>query len=86
VVKVMMENPEYNLSIYGHTDNVGADDKNMTLSQERAIAVKTYLLEKGVPENRIVEVKGFGETMPVATNETAAGKQQNRRVEFKVVF
>ncbi len=86
VVKVMQENPEYNLSIFGHTDNVGADDKNMTLSQERALAVKTYLLDKGVSENRIIEVKGFGETTPVATNETAAGRQQNRRVEFKVVF
>lgn len=86
VVRVMEENPEYSLSIFGHTDNVGADDMNMTLSQKRAESVKRYLLEKGVPESRIVEVKGFGETSPVATNDTADGRAQNRRVEFKVVF
>jgi OmpA-OmpF porin, OOP family len=86
VFVVMRENPEYSLSIFGHTDNTGADDMNMTLSQKRADAVKKYLVDKGVPENRIVEVKGFGETMPVATNDTAEGRTQNRRVEFKVVF
>jgi OmpA-OmpF porin, OOP family len=86
VVNVMAVNQEYSLSIYGHTDNVGADDMNMTLSQKRAESVRKYLVEKGVPESRIVEVKGFGETMPVATNDTAEGRTLNRRVEFKVVF
>jgi outer membrane protein OmpA-like peptidoglycan-associated protein len=86
VVKVMNENPEYLLSIYGHTDNVGQDDKNMELSQRRADAVKKYLLDKGVPENRIVETKGFGETTPVATNDTDEGRTKNRRIEFKVTF
>lgn len=86
VVRVMNENPEYNLSIFGHTDNTGADDKNMTLSQNRAFAVRDYLIEKGVPANRIIEVMGYGETMPVATNDTPEGRQKNRRVEFKVVF
>jgi OmpA-OmpF porin, OOP family len=86
VVKVMNENPEYLLSIYGHTDNTGNDDLNMKLSDKRANAVKKYLVDKGVPENRIAEVKGFGETMPVDTNDTAEGRTKNRRVEFKVVF
>lgn len=86
VVIVMMENPEYNLSIYGHTDNVGADDMNLTLSQKRAESVRKYLVDKGIPETRIVEVIGYGETKPVATNDTPEGRAQNRRVEFKVVF
>lgn len=86
VVNIMIENPEYNLSIYGHTDNVGADDMNMTLSQKRAESVRQYLVEKGVPESRIIEVQGFGESKPVATNDTPEGRAQNRRVEFKVVF
>ena len=86
VVLVMQENPEYNLSIYGHTDNVGAEDMNMTLSQKRADSVKKYLTDKGVPANRIVEAKGFGESMPVDSNDTAAGRAKNRRVEFKVTF
>jgi outer membrane protein OmpA-like peptidoglycan-associated protein len=86
VYVVMRENPEYSLSIYGHTDNTGDDEMNMALSLKRADAVKKYLVDKGVPESRIKEVKGFGETMPVATNDTAEGRTKNRRVEFKVVF
>lgn len=86
VVLVMEENPEYSLSIFGHTDNVGAEDMNMTLSQKRADSVKKYLIDKGVAESRIVEAKGFGETQPVASNENAEGRARNRRVEFKVVF
>jgi outer membrane protein OmpA-like peptidoglycan-associated protein len=86
VVKVMNENPAYLLSIYGHTDNTGGDELNMNISDKRANAVKKYLVDKGVPENRITEVKGFGETMPVDTNDTPEGRTKNRRVEFKVVF
>ena len=86
VVKVMNENPAYLLSIYGHTDNTGSDELNMNISDKRAQAVKKYLVDKGIPENRIAEVKGFGETMPVDTNDTPEGRTKNRRVEFKVVF
>jgi len=86
VVTVMNENPEYSLSVYGYTDNTGDDEMNMALSLKRADAVKKYLVNKGVPEGRIKEVKGFGETMPVATNDTPEGRTLNRRVEFKVVF
>lgn len=86
VVTVMKAHPEYSLSIFGHTDNVGGDDMNMDLSNRRAGSVRNYLLEHGVSADRIVETKGYGETSPVATNETVEGRTKNRRVEFKVVF
>lgn len=86
VVKVMIENPEYKLKIAGHTDNAGDDAKNMELSQKRADAVSKYLTSKGVDQSRIISSKGYGETMPIADNKTAAGKAKNRRVEFVVEF
>lgn len=85
VVKVMAENPSYNLEINGHTDNVGDDNQNLTLSQKRADAVKKYLVSKGIDEGRMT-AKGYGESVPVADNSTATGRSQNRRVEFKVIF
>ncbi|MDP4207326.1 MAG: thrombospondin type 3 repeat-containing protein [Bacteroidota bacterium] len=85
VVNILKQNPEYNLIINGHTDNVGADDKNMTLSENRAQAVKKYLVSKGIAESRL-KAKGYGATMPVADNKTAEGRAKNRRVEFKVEF
>ncbi len=85
VVKVMNENPSYNLEIHGHTDSQGDDAKNLKLSDDRAAAVRKYLESKGVAANRLRSF-GHGETQPVADNNTAAGRAQNRRVEFKVVF
>ncbi|HNS17014.1 MAG TPA: OmpA family protein [Bacteroidales bacterium] len=85
VVNIMQENPEYNLEINGHTDSQGDDASNMDLSQRRANAVKKYLTDKGISATRMV-AKGFGETLPVESNDTAAGRAQNRRVEFKVFF
>ena len=85
VVDIMRNNPEYNLIIAGHTDSQGNDDFNMTLSDNRAAAVRQYLIDKGVSSDRL-QSKGYGETKPVATNKTAAGRAQNRRVEFTVVF
>ncbi len=85
VVQVMKDNPEYDLEINGHTDNVGDDAMNMELSQNRADAVKQYLIAKGIDAVRMT-AKGFGETQPVEDNSTAAGRAKNRRVEFKVVF
>lgn len=85
VVKVMQENPTYDLEIHGHTDDKGDDAKNMKLSEDRAASVRTYLEGKGVAANRLKSY-GHGETMPVADNKTAAGRAQNRRVEFKVTF
>jgi len=85
VVKVMQDNNGYNLEINGHTDSQGNVDKNLVLSQKRAAAVKKYLVDKGVSENRMTTA-GFGITEPIADNNTAAGRRRNRRVEFKVNF
>ncbi|MES2559460.1 MAG: OmpA family protein [Bacteroidota bacterium] len=85
IVKVMKENPSYKLNIGGHTDNVGDDAMNMTLSQNRASAVSDYLISKGVDPMRI-SATGYGETQPVDTNNSAKGRTRNRRVEFKVEF
>jgi OmpA-OmpF porin, OOP family len=73
------------LTIEGHTDSVGADEFNMNLSQKRSDSVKQYLMSKGIEEARLVAV-GFGETKPVATNNTALGKAKNRRVELKTNY
>jgi outer membrane protein OmpA-like peptidoglycan-associated protein len=83
VVKVCKENPTYYLIINGHTDNQGDDDKNMKLSDDRANAVRLYLIKKGVSMGRL-ESHGYGETQPVETNDTPEGRSKNRRVEFKV--
>ena len=85
VVAVMNENPSYDLQINGHTDSQGDDAKNQKLSEERAAAVRTYLVNKGIAADRL-ESFGYGETVPVADNATPAGRAQNRRVEFKVTF
>lgn len=85
VVKVMQENPTYDLEIHGHTDNQGDDAKNQKLSDDRAAAVRDYLVKKGVPAADLKSF-GHGETQPVESNDTAAGRAKNRRVEFKVTF
>jgi outer membrane protein OmpA-like peptidoglycan-associated protein len=85
VVKAMKENPEYNLEINGHTDNVGDSAKNMKLSEDRAASVRKYLIDNGVQDVRMVS-HGYGDTRPIADNSTKEGKAKNRRVEFKVVF
>jgi len=69
------------IGVYGHTDNKGSDAVNVPLSAQRAQAVQTYLLKKGLKENRI-EAKGFGSAKPVADNNTDAGRSKNRRVEI----
>jgi outer membrane protein OmpA-like peptidoglycan-associated protein len=69
------------VGVYGHTDNTGNADANQTLSNERANSVKNYLISKGLAENRI-EAKGFGQTQPIADNNTFAGKAKNRRVQI----
>ena len=71
----------FSLKLAGHTDNVGSDDANMKLSKDRAESVKDYLVSKGANPSRI-EATGYGETQPIASNKTAAGRQKNRRVEF----
>jgi outer membrane protein OmpA-like peptidoglycan-associated protein len=85
VVNIMNENPGLNVRIEGHTDNAGNDDANMKLSEDRAAAVKAYIVSKGISEDRITS-EGFGETMPIADNKTAAGRTKNRRIEIKVAY
>jgi|GEM_PF-394883 len=72
------------IEIGGHTDDVGSDENNMNLSQNRAQAVVSYVIDKGIPTNRI-SAKGYGETEPRATNDNPEGRQENRRVEVKVL-
>ena len=85
VAGIMNDNPSYKLVIDGHTDSQGDDAKNLTLSEKRALAVKNYLIKKGVDGARLTH-HGFGETKPKATNDTGAGRAENRRVEFTVEF
>jgi len=84
VVDIMKANPSYNVRISGHTDSVGNADSNQSLSERRAAAVVDYLVNKGVNRSRLSSV-GFGETSPMADNNTAEGRRLNRRVELRVV-
>ena len=81
VAQILKENPTYKIKIDGHTDNVGKEASNQTLSDNRAASVKAYLVGNGVDESRITSV-GHGEDEPVADNKTAAGRAKNRRVEM----
>jgi OOP family OmpA-OmpF porin len=72
------------VEVGGHTDDRGGADNNMKLSQRRAEAVRTYLIGKGVAADRLTAV-GYGQTKPIADNKSAAGRQKNRRVEFKIL-
>jgi outer membrane protein OmpA-like peptidoglycan-associated protein len=69
------------MSVEGHTDNVGKDDYNQKLSEQRASSVATYLSSQGIPPNRLMAI-GYGETQPIAGNDSEAGRSQNRRVEI----
>jgi hypothetical protein len=75
--------PGLKIQLEGHTDSIGSDEYNMTLSQHRADGVRTYLLSQGVPADTVTAV-GMGKASPVADNSTPAGRQQNRRVEMIV--
>ena len=83
VVKILNENPTLLLDVEGHTDNTGAADKNKTLSEARANAVKAYLVSKGIDGSRLFAA-GLGSDNPIADNKTAAGRAQNRRSELKL--
>jgi outer membrane protein OmpA-like peptidoglycan-associated protein len=83
IAGILLVVPEYRISIEGHTDNVGRPQANFKLSQARAEAVRDYLVAAHVSPGLIV-TRGFGETRPVASNATAAGRQQNRRVEIVI--
>lgn len=83
VVAYMRDHPNSSLVIEGHTDSVGSSGYNQQLSQARADAVRNYLMRQGISTDRIL-ARGMGEDFPVASNDTAAGRQQNRRVEVLV--
>jgi outer membrane protein OmpA-like peptidoglycan-associated protein len=83
VAGILIAYPGLNIEVDGYTDNVGGDDMNQKLSENRAGAVRSYLVEQGVTANS-VSAKGFGNTLPVASNDNAAGRQANRRVELVV--
>ena len=80
-VQVLKAEPNTNVSVEGHTDSVGTHAYNMKLSQRRADSVRDYMTAHGISGSRIT-TKAYGETKPVATNDTAAGRAQNRRVEI----
>ena len=84
IVEALNKNPKLTVEIDGHTDNVGDKAKNLILSQERAKAVEAYVEKKGVDTKRIESV-GFGDSKPVGDNNTDAGRQLNRRIEFKIL-
>lgn len=75
---------DYKLEIEGHTDSVGSDAYNQKLSEDRAASVREYLAGAGLPATKIAAVRGFGKTRPVTTNDTAEGRQMNRRVEIVI--
>ncbi len=83
VAGILLAYPGLNIEVGGYTDNVGSDSMNQTLSENRAGSVRDYLVQEGVLTNS-VSARGFGNTLPVATNDNSSGRQQNRRVELLV--
>ena len=84
VATLMMENTKLIIQISGFTDNVGKPSDNLVLSNNRSKAVINYLIKKGITAKRLIG-KGFGETKPIAKNNTEQGKAQNRRTEMSVI-
>ncbi len=83
VAGILLAYPGLNIAVGGYTDNVGGDSMNQTLSENRAGSVRDYLVQQGVATNS-VSARGFGNTLPVTSNDSSAGRQQNRRVELLV--
>lgn len=81
VVNLMKKYPELQIEVQGYTDSIGSVESNQLLSEERAAAIKNVIIEAGIPSSMIIS-KGFGESHPVASNETQEGRSKNRRVEL----
>lgn len=82
-IQILADNPDMNIEIIGHTDNIGSDPYNLKLSLRRAETVRNYLVANGISNDRL-EVKGMGESEPIADNATVEGRTLNRRIEFRV--
>ena len=83
LAQLLKDNPSMKIEIGGHTDNIGSDESNQKLSENRAKAVNDYLVKAGIVATRLT-YKGYGKTKPIATNDTEEGRAQNRRTEFTV--
>ena len=83
IANVMLQYPDTVIRVEGHTDSTGSEQYNLELSARRAVAVKNLISDKGISPSRL-ETVTYGETRPIATNETEAGRQLNRRVEIKI--
>jgi OmpA family protein len=83
VAGILLAYPDLHVQVEGHTDNIGSDSFNQTLSEQRAHTVRDFLVSQGVKPNDI-DAHGFGKTQPVAANDTASGRQLNRRVDLVV--
>jgi outer membrane protein OmpA-like peptidoglycan-associated protein len=80
----LIENPSLKISIQGHTDNIGSEQDNLILSDNRAHAVFDHLVKRGISIDRL-SYKGFGESKPVESNNTEDGRARNRRTEFVII-
>lgn len=84
VVAFLKKNPSLRIEIGGHTDNVGGKAYNVQLSEKRAASVSAYVTSHGISADRLTN-KGYGDSLPVADNNSDAGRAQNRRTEFKII-
>jgi outer membrane protein OmpA-like peptidoglycan-associated protein len=84
LIKLLKDNPGVKIELGSHTDNMGSDDYNLKLSDSRSQSVVEYLVAKGIAAGRLV-AKGYGESKPIGSNDTEAGRQSNRRTEFKIL-
>lgn len=85
IATLLKKYPDYKMTIHGHTDSIGGAEDNLILSKERAAACLAFLVSKGIDKNRLSS-EGFGESQPLADNNTKAGRRKNRRVEFKLGY
>jgi OOP family OmpA-OmpF porin len=83
-IQYLSENPNIKIEVQGHTDNEGSEDLNQKLSEQRALMISDYLAAKGIDSNRLT-VRGYGELVPIADNNSDEGRAINRRIEFKIV-
>ena len=84
IAEILKEYHRAHFNIDGHTDSVGSDESNMTLSKNRSQAVVDWLVENGIDSSRLVS-RGFGESQPLMTNDTREGRERNRRVEINLI-